>query len=137
MENLERVKNISKDWDEKYRRRQQEDLKKIEVQIKVLFENNREGVFSRKELEELKDLEARKDGLLLQEEKKWRLKSRALVEGDQKTNFLHKYASHRKSINTNHEVRYSQGTWDKTFEEKTKADVEHFQELFKNLQGAQ
>ena len=66
---MERVKNISKDWDEKYRRRQQEDLKNIEVQIKVLFENNREGVFSRKELEELKDLEARKDGLLLQEEK--------------------------------------------------------------------
>ena len=31
MENLERVKNISKDWDENYRRMHQEDLKKIEV----------------------------------------------------------------------------------------------------------
>ena len=73
----------------------------------------------------------------MQEEKKWRLKSRALwlVEGYQNTKFFHRYASHRKSINTIHEVRSSQGTWAKTFEEKTKVVVEHFQELFKEPVG--
>ena len=78
MENLEKVKKISKKWDEKYRRRQQETLKRVEVQIKEVYENNREGFFSSIELEEFKKLEATKEGLLLQEEKKWRLKSRAL-----------------------------------------------------------
>ena len=58
-----------------------------------------------------------------------------MVEGDQNTKFFHRYASHRKSINTIHEVRSSQGTWAKTFEEKIKAVVEHFQELFKEPAG--
>ena len=40
-----------------------------------------------------------------------------------------------KSINTIHEVRSSQGTWANTFEEKIKAAVEHFQELFKEPAG--
>ena len=69
MENMEKAKKISKKWDEKYRRRQQETLKRVEVQIKEVYENNRELFFSSKELEELKELEATKDGLLLQEEK--------------------------------------------------------------------
>ena len=69
--------------------------------------------------------------------KKKRLKSTSmwLDEGDQNMKFFHRYASHRKSINTIHKVRSSQGTWAKTFEEKTKVVVEHFQELFKEPAG--
>ena len=63
----------------KYRRKQQEELKQIELQIKELYENNREGVFSVREVGELKEMEGRKEALLLQEEKKWRLISRALL----------------------------------------------------------
>ena len=58
-----------------------------------------------------------------------------LAEGDQNTKFFHRYASHRKSINTIHEVRSSHGIWVNTFKEKTKAVVEHFQDLFKEPAG--
>ena len=135
-DNLARAKKISKEWDEKFRRRQQEELSQIELQIKELYENN-EGVFSEGELGELKKLEGRKEALLLQEEKKWRLKSRALwlEEGDQNTKYFHRYASQRKSINTIHEIRTVQGSWAKSFEEKTQAAVEHFQGLFKETEG--
>ena len=67
-DNLARAKKISKEWDEKFRRRQQEELKQIELQIKELYENNRGGVFSVRELGELKEMEGRKEALLLQEE---------------------------------------------------------------------
>ena len=69
MQNLEKVKKISKEWDEKYRRRQQETLKKVDAQIMDMYENNREGVFGSLEPDELKKLEAMKESLLLQEEK--------------------------------------------------------------------
>ena len=110
-DNLARAKKISKEWDEKFRRRQQQELSQIELQIKELYENN-EGVFSEGELGELKKLEGRKEALLLQEEKKWRLKSRALwlAEGDQNTKYFHRYASQRKSINTIHEIRTTQAS---------------------------
>ena len=65
VENLARVKKLSKEWDEKFRRRQQEEVKRTKLQIKEFFKNNSEGVFNRRELEELKELEGRKDALLL------------------------------------------------------------------------
>ena len=128
MENLERVKKISKKWDENFRRRQQETLKKVEAQIMEMYENNREGVFNSLELHELKKLEAMKESLLLQEENKWRLKSRALwlAEGDQNTKLFHSYASQRKNINTIQEVKNTRGNIAKTFGEKSKVVVEHF-----------
>ena len=78
-----------------------------------------------------------KESLLLQEEKKWRLKSRALwlAEGDQNMNFVHKYASQRKNISTIQEFKNKRGNIAKTFEEKSKVVVEHFQELFKQPAG--
>ena len=104
---MARVKNLSKGWDQKFRRRKQEDLKWTESQIKELYENNREGFLSLRELEELKELEGRKYALLFQEEAKWRLKSRAfwLVEGDQNTNFFHKHAEMRKNYKTIQEIQ--------------------------------
>ena len=90
-------------------------------------------MFTEVELSELKKMEGKKDSLLLQEEHKWRLKSRApwLEEGDQNTNYFHRYASQRNSINTIHEIRTNQGFWARTFPEKTQAIVEHFHGLFK------
>ena len=58
-----------------------------------------------------------------------------MAEGDQNTKFFHRYASHRKIINTIHEVRTTRGNWAKTFEEKTKVVVDQFQELFKEPAG--
>ena len=93
-------------------------------------------MFTIDQLEVLQKLEG-KDLLLLQKEKKWRLKSRALwlKEGDQKTKFFHRCASQRKRINTIHEIRSNQGTWTRSFPEKSQVAVEHFQGLFKEPEG--
>ena len=69
-DNLARAKKISKEWDEKFRKIQQEEMRQIELQIKELYENNEEGVFKEAELGELKMLEGKKEVLLLQEEQK-------------------------------------------------------------------
>ena len=65
MDYLARAKKLSKEWDEKFRRRQQEDLKQIELQINELYENNSDGFFSMRELGEIKKLEGSKEALLL------------------------------------------------------------------------
>ena len=69
-DNLSKEKRISKDWDGKFRKRQQEELRSVETQIKELYDNNKEGVFLETELGLLKKLEGKKDSLLLQEEQK-------------------------------------------------------------------
>ena len=65
------------------------------------------------------------------------MKSRALwlAEGDQNTKLFHSYASQRKRINTIHDVKNTRGILAKTYEEKSKVVVEHFQELFKQPAG--
>ena len=61
----------------------------------------------------LRQLEGKKDSLLLKEEKLCRLKSRALwlEEGDENTKYFHRYASHRKNINTIFEIRKAKEIW--------------------------
>ena len=110
-DNLAKAKKISKVWEEKYRKTQQDAMRQIEEQIKEIYENNDEGVFSVDQLEVLRKMEGKKDLLLSQDERQWRLKSRALwlKEGDQNTKFFHRYASHRNSINTIYEIRSPQG----------------------------
>ena len=64
-ENLAKAKRISKYWDEKYRRRQQEEMRQVEDHIKEIYENNEAGVFTEAELGVLKELEVKKDSMLL------------------------------------------------------------------------
>ena len=77
-DNLEKVKKISKEWDVKFRKTKQEEMRQLEEYIKEIYENNDEGVFTVDQLEVLKKVEGKKDLLLSQEEQKWMLKSRAL-----------------------------------------------------------
>ena len=67
-DNLDRAKRILKEWDEKYRKRQEEEMRHVERQIKDLYENNVARVFMEAEEGVLKKLEGKKDSLLLQEE---------------------------------------------------------------------
>ena len=56
VENFSKVKRISKEWDDKFRKRQQEEMRQVEGQIKYIYENNDEGVFMVDELGVLKEL---------------------------------------------------------------------------------
>ena len=63
--------------------------------IEELYDKNKEGIFTTEEIGILKQLEGRKDSLLLKEKHKWRLKSRALwLEVDRNTKYFHSFASH-------------------------------------------
>ena len=58
----------------------------------------------------MKSLENKKDSLLAKEEQLMRLKSRALwlEAGDKNKKKIHRFASHRKNINTICEIREKQ-----------------------------
>jgi hypothetical protein len=88
-----------------------EELKKVMDALQDLFKENSSGVFLVEELSSLKSLEDKNKHLLDLEEVEWKLKSRAiwLVEGDNNTNFFHKFASHKKNYNTILELVGSDG----------------------------
>ena len=46
------------------------------------------------------------------------------------TKYFHKFASHRKNINTILEIKDEEGGLAKLFKEKTKESVDHFQKIF-------
>ena len=87
MENLLKIKKVSKEWGRKQRGLDQKELKGVERKIQDIYFSNITGVFSEEELEELILQERRRSLLLLQEEKLSKLNSRALwlEAGDKNT----------------------------------------------------
>jgi hypothetical protein len=70
--------------------------------------------------------------VLHNEEKEWRLKSRAmwLQAGDKKTSFFHKQSKARQHKNTMEEIKIASGTRINTFEEIKKEASSHFGKLY-------
>ena len=64
-ENIGRVNKISKEWDKKHKVRKHVELKGVEKEIKELYDKNKDGVFKLEEVGVLKQLEGKKDSLLL------------------------------------------------------------------------
>ena len=85
----------------------------------------------------MKSLENKKDSLLAKEKQLMRLKRRALwlEVGDKNTIFFHRFASHRKSINTICEIRNKKGRMVRSFEDKVEAGVDFFQNIFNKPDG--
>ena len=99
VENLAKAKQILKEWEKKHKYLSHEELKEVEKRITEIYGKNDKGTFSTKEIALLRQLECKKDSLLLKEEKLSCLKSRALwlEEGDINTKYLHRFASQRKT----------------------------------------
>jgi hypothetical protein len=78
------------------------NLKTVEREIDEMYKKNEVGYFNEEEKLKLQNLEMRKRRLLEWREVKWRMKSRVawLELGDENIKFFHKYASHKKMINT-------------------------------------
>ena len=77
-------------------------------------------------------LEARRRNILFDREKEARHKSRAiwLLYGDDNTPFFHKFANHRKFVNTIWKIADDRGNLVEGFEAIAGARVQHFETLF-------
>ena len=80
----------------------------------------------------LLDLEMRKRTILLDRENEARQKSTAIwiTCGDDNTSFFHKYANHRKNINSIWKIADDYGNLVEGFESIVGAGVKHFETLF-------
>ena len=114
-------------------------MKEVQKRIEDFYGKNEKGVFNTKEIELLRKLEGKKYSLLLKEEKLMRLKSRALwlEAGDKNTKYFHKYASHRKNINTIFEIINRHGNLVRSFKIKKKEGWTFFETSSKNQKGVQ
>ena len=114
-----------------------EELIKNEGDIEEVFLHNHSSILFIDDKFQVVELDERRLKFLKMEEESWCLKSWAIwiSQGDQNTICFHRYASQRKSINTIYEIRSPQGNMVNALSEKTQAAGEHFQGLFKELEG--
>ena len=98
VDNIQKIKEVIKGWDQVYNAKSQVELKEVEEGIRNFFEENSFNTFSQEDLETLKVLKGKRRGLLETDEIAWRLKSRPiwLKEGVNNTKLFHKYESYRK-----------------------------------------
>ena len=80
------------------------------------------------------ELESQKRKILLDRENEARQKSRAtwILCGDDNTPFFHKYANHRKNVNSIWNIRDDGGNLVEGFEAIVRARVQHFETLFQD-----
>jgi hypothetical protein len=76
-------------------------MKEVEHNLAIMYEQNIVCVFTKEEMEILKNLENSKQKLLERREANWRIKSIVvwLEKGDENIIFFHNYTNHRKRIN--------------------------------------
>ena len=108
------------------------DFFDIEFAMKVNLDRMVYGFDSEEEKLSLVELEPRKKTILCDREKEARQKSRALwlLCGDDNTPFFHKYATHRKNLNSIWKIEDDNGNLVEVFEAIARAGVHHFESLF-------
>jgi hypothetical protein len=137
MDNLKRIKKLVIPWEKTKREEEEQDLKNIEVQLDLFYQNIDSTFSSNTSRDELKTLEAKRRKLLADKEATWRLKSRAvwLENGDENTKFFHAYAKGRKEANTIWSLKDQEDRPVTTFEGLANMGKNHFQTLFKGRQN--
>ena len=130
--NLKHIKDVSILWFVKKKTQELKDLVDIELLLDESF--NKVGfVFSSKEDKaSLVELESRKRKILLDRETEARQKSRNtwLLCGDDNTPLFHKYANHRKNINSIWKIVDDRGNLVEGFDSIAGVGVHHFETLF-------
>jgi hypothetical protein len=92
----------------------------VEEALEVLYNSDGFGYLNEDHRNlEVKLLEDKKRNILLEKEKEWRLKSRALwlQAGDENTKFFHRYANCRKNINLVWKIDKGDGRWETNFKD--------------------
>jgi len=133
MKNLNKIKNVTKEWAKKKREREDVELRNIEADIREIMKDENRGFATPENRDTLLGLEKRRRGLLEEKEARWRLKSRAiwLKAGDENTKFFQAYAKGRRMINTIWELESVDGEQICTFEGLAAMGINHFESLFK------
>ena len=121
--NLLKIKKVTKPWARVYLANRQKQLKEVESSLKDIYEQNNMGVFTKIELEEVKEKELKRDELLAREEEIQRLTSRAIwiKQGDNNTKFFHNFANHRWNQKTITTIKDMNGEMVSSFKEKAEA----------------
>jgi hypothetical protein len=73
----------------------------VEQRLEHLYQEYPEGFYNEEVMSKIKQLEIRKNNILMDKDKYWRIKSREnwLSLGDQNTKCFHKFSNFRKSQN--------------------------------------
>ena len=103
----------------------------IEREMKVHIDRLGIGFNSERDKVSMIKLEARKRSILCDQEKEARQKSRVLwlLCGDDNTPFFHKYATHRKNINSIWKIKDDSGNLVEGFEAIVESRIQHFESL--------
>eukprot|EP00253_Pinus_taeda_P010579 PITA_10579 len=137
MENLKRLKKATIEWAAERRKKQNESLNKLDIQIRELEDPEADAYATQESKERIVNLEKSRAKILLDKEEEWKLKSRAiwLKEGDENTKFFHNYAKGRKNANTIWKLKDSEGREASNFEALSDMGKNHFQSLFSDPGG--
>jgi hypothetical protein len=108
-------------------------LKEVEEGLETLYNSEGFGYLTKTHKLEAKQLEEKKRNILLEKEKEWRLKSRAiwLQAGDENSKFFHRYANGRKNINFVWKIDKGNNRWETNFKDIADEGVNYFSNLFK------
>eukprot|EP00253_Pinus_taeda_P023577 PITA_23577 len=132
-QNLNELKRLSKIWAQNKRRRDDQTLREVEIEI-VDFESNLGGLYNSNEHKDrISSQYADRGEILKDSEESWRLRSRAIwmLEGDDNTKFYHKFANGRKAINTIWELPNEQGHPLNTFPQLAALASSHFKQIYR------
>eukprot|EP00253_Pinus_taeda_P008946 PITA_08946 len=137
MENLKRLKKATIEWASDRKKKQNEDLNKIDDELRILEEPEENAYATQGLKERIVFLEKMRAKILLEKEEEWRLKSRAiwLKAGDENTKFFHNYAKGRKIANTIWKLKDPEGRDVSSFEALSTMGKNHFKSLFSDPGG--
>lgn len=95
---LKKLKEAVSGWIRDKKKADKLEIQKLELQLRDATAANVNNSISLESFEIMKKMELKKEELLLQEEKAWRLKSHAIwiSHGDKNTKFFHSFASARR-----------------------------------------
>jgi hypothetical protein len=124
-----------KEWAKEKRKKDQEDLSKIEEAIESVYTNISLGITTMEDSLKLSKLELKETDILLAEEESWRQKSRAIwiKSGDRNTKFFHLYASHRRNKKFIWEINDEKGNVHSGQQAIKEEAVRHFSSFYNDI----
>lgn len=136
VQKLRRLKGICSQWIHQKKLDDGLELYTLESQLGDLHRQNFDSGLMDEDFDLIRLYEHKKEELLLQETKEWRLKSRAIwvSHGDGNSKLFHSYASHRRNTNAIWELKDGTGNLINGHDALQAAVMEHFGRLYNNTE---